>query len=198
MNYNAYLADAGPVAELTSRKLRLQPRDLGYPSVVVSRHVPEVLASGRRLLQGMGMTGFANVEFKRDTRDGSYALMEVNGRPNMSGMLALRCGTNFPLITYRDLVLGELPNTGVDREYEQGVYWINESADLRGAAASVKAGRLSFRKYVEPYVRTHTFAGLSASDPLPFLVRLVSKVRSTVKGSRGEPTNQSVRTNAAS
>jgi len=182
VNYNGYLADSGPVAELTARKVRLCPSDVGYPSVVVSRRVPEVLAPSRRLLRGMGMTGFANVEFKRDTRDGSYKLMEVNGRPNMSGMLALRCGTNFPLMTYRHHVLGELPNGGDDREFDQGVYWINEAADLPAAASRVRAGQLSFRAYVEPYVRPHVFASLSASDPSPFLTRLISKLRSTLKG----------------
>ena len=182
VNYNGYLVDAGVVAELTARKVRLCPSDLGYPSVVVSRRVPEVLAPSRRLLQGMGMTGFANVEFKRDARDGSYKLMEVNGRPNMSGLLSLRCGTNFPLITYRHHVLGELPSAGVGGKDKQGVYWINESADLLAGASRVRAGRLSLRAYVEPYVRPHVFARLSVSDPSPFLIRAISKLGSMFKG----------------
>jgi D-aspartate ligase len=186
VNYNGYLVDEEPVAELTARKVRLQPRDVGYPSVVVSRLVPEVLAPSRRILRGMGMSGFANVEFKRDARDGSYVLMEVNGRPNMSGMLDLRCGTNFPLMTYRHLVLGELPHEGVDREFEQGVYWINEWADVPTTAARVRTRR-SFRSYLEPYLRPHTFAGLSVNDPFPSLTRLASKFRSTLKGSRTHP-----------
>ena len=104
----------------------------------------------------------------------------------MSGMLDLRCGTNFPLITYRHLVLGELPHEAVDREFEQGVYWINEWADVPATAARVRTRR-SFRSYLEPYVRPHTFAGLSVNDPFPSLTRLASKFRSTLKGSRTHP-----------
>lgn len=55
VNYNAYLVDGEPLLEFTARKVRLWPRDIGYPKVVVSMHVPEVLASGRRLLEGMGL-----------------------------------------------------------------------------------------------------------------------------------------------
>jgi D-aspartate ligase len=192
VNYNGYLVDAGPVAEVTARKVRLCPSDLGYPSVVVSRRVPEVLDPSRRLIRGMGMTGFANVEFKRDARDGAYKLMEVNGRPNMSGMLALRCGVNFPLITYRDLILGELPDPAAETEYEQGVYWIDESADLLAAASRVRAGRMSLRTYLEPYARPHVFASLSARDAPPFLTRVASKLRSSLgdSGAKGAGSNR--------
>jgi predicted ATP-grasp superfamily ATP-dependent carboligase len=183
VNYNGYLVDGGSAAEMTARKVRLFPCDLGYPSVVVSKQVPEVLEPSRRLLRGMGMTGFANVEFKRDERDGAYTLMEVNGRPNMSGLLALRCGVNFPLMTYRDLVLGKPPPTAADTTYEQGVYWINESADVPGAASRVRAGRLSLRNFLAPYLRPHVFASISASDASPFLTRAISKLGGKLKAS---------------
>jgi D-aspartate ligase len=181
-NYNAYLVDGEPVLEFTSRKLRLWPRDLGYPTVVVSERVPEVLAAGRLLLQGMGMSGFANVEFKRDVRDGSYALMEVNGRPNMSGLLSVRCGPDFPLVTYSHLMRGQRPADWTEGPQKEGVYWINEAADPIAAAARLRMRRTSAREQIEPYLRPHVFATASASDPAPALQRLRSKLRAVLGG----------------
>jgi D-aspartate ligase len=167
VNYNGYYVDGLPVVETTARKVRLWPSDIGYPAVVVSRPAHQVLEPSRRLLQGMGMEGFANVEFKCDGRSGKPILMEVNGRPNMSGRLSTHCGVDFPLITYGHLLAGELPNP---RPAAPGtVYWINEVSDLAGSMSRMRAGEMSPRDYARPYLRPHVFAWLSRSDPAPLL-----------------------------
>lgn len=177
VNYNAYVIDGEPVLELTTRKIRLWPRDIGFASVVVSASVPAVLESGRRLLRGMRLSGFANVEFKRDVRDGRDKLMEVNGRPNMSGSLAVRCGADFPLLTYRHLALGLTPRRVAARLHEQGVYWINESVDPRRGAARVRAGRSSVREQLEPYLRPHVWASLTWDDRTHLRAWLLARAR---------------------
>jgi D-aspartate ligase len=167
VNYNGYYVDGEPLVEATARKVRLWPGEIGYPTVVVSQSAPEVLEPSRRLLRGMGLDGFANIEFKSDGHTGEPILMEVNGRPNMSGLLSIRCGVDFPLITYRHLLAGEQPKPRpASRE---GVFWINEAADLAGSASRMRAGEMSPRDYVKPYLRPHVFAWLSRSDPAPFL-----------------------------
>ena len=122
-NYNAYFWDGRPVVEFTAQKLRLSPPRIGFPALVRSREIPELIEPGRRLLQGMGFYGFGNVEFKQDQRDGTYKLMELNGRHNNSGLLAVRAGVNFPWIMYRHLVEGELPTSSVAQK--NGIYWIS-------------------------------------------------------------------------
>ena len=116
VNYNAYVSDGRPAVEVTAQKLRLSPPQMGFPRVVVSKEVPEVIEPGRQLLSAMGFHGFANIEFKKDPRDGTYKLMEVNGRHNNSGMLSVRAGVNFPWIMYRHLVQGELPPSGLTQK----------------------------------------------------------------------------------
>ncbi len=166
VNYNGYYVDGQPVVETTARKVRLWPEDIGFPTVVVGRTAPEVLEPSRRLLGGMGIDGFANVEFKCDSRTGEPILMEVNGRPNMSGMLSIRCGVDFPLITYRHLCSGDRPNS--PPAPREGVFWINEPSDLAGSVSRIRAGKMSARQYLGPYLRPHVFAWLSWSDPGPF------------------------------
>ncbi|HWN27803.1 MAG TPA: ATP-grasp domain-containing protein [Actinomycetospora sp.] len=169
VNYNVYVVDGEPRVEMTARKMRLSPSDFGYPCAVVSGHVPEVVEPGRAIVRGMGIEGFANVEFKQDERDGRYKLMEVNGRPNMSGRLATRCGVDFPLLTYRHLVDGVVPTPTAWRE---GVHWVNEFTDTRVLVGRWRDGRLPPLGGLRPYLTRHVFATFDARDPQPFLARL--------------------------
>ncbi|MDD7966702.1 carboxylate--amine ligase [Actinomycetospora lemnae] len=168
VNYNAYVVDGEVRVEMTSRKLRLSPPDFGYPCAVVSGRVPEVVEPGRAILAAMGVEGFANVEFKQDERDGRYKLMEVNGRPNMSGRLAPRCGVDFPLLTYRHLVHGELP---VATPWREGVHWVNEFKDPSILLGRWRGGRLPWLGGTRPYLSSRVFATFDARDPGPFVAR---------------------------
>jgi predicted ATP-grasp superfamily ATP-dependent carboligase len=173
VNYNVYVVDGEPVVELTSRKVRLAPRDFGFPTVVQSAPVPEVVEPGRRIVAAMGIEGFANVEFKRDARDGSYKLMEVNGRPNMSGALAVRCGVDFPLLAYRHLVNGVVPTS---RRWKHHVYWVDEVADARSVVRRWRGGEMSLRDALTPYLGRHVFVSFATSDPGPLLGRIGTAV----------------------
>lgn len=169
VNYNSYRRDGRPLVEFTAQKVRLTPRHFGPPSVVVSRLVPEVLEPGRLLLQALGYEGFSCVEFKRDARNGRYVLMEVNGRFNLSSLLAERCGINFPWISYSDLVFGSFEDVPRQRT---GIYWIDGTKDLVHAVPDLARVRMSVGDLLEPYRRPHVFAAWSRSDPRPFVHRL--------------------------
>ena len=58
---------------------------------------------------------------KKDARDGTYKLIEVNGRHNLSSELSVRCGVNFPAIQHDHLVHGRLCSP---ERVQTGVYWI--------------------------------------------------------------------------
>jgi len=99
VNYNAYFWDGAPLAEFTAQKIRNAPPTFGSPRVILSQRIPEVIEPGRKILRAMGFYGYACTEFKRDPRDGVHKLMEVNGRHNLSTLLAVRCGINFPWLS---------------------------------------------------------------------------------------------------
>ena len=112
VNYNCYRWGGDGLVEFTARQIRKAPPEFGSPRVVRSEVVSEVIEPGRAILSALEFEGFACVEFKRDARDGGYTLMEVNGRHNLSGQLAVRCGINFPLLHYRHLAEGVAPGAG--------------------------------------------------------------------------------------
>jgi predicted ATP-grasp superfamily ATP-dependent carboligase len=186
-NYNSYVVDGVARVELTARKIRNAPPEWGSPSVVVSEDVPEVVDAGRRILQAAEFEGFSCIEFKRDPRDGTYKLIEVNGRHNLSGMLALRCGVNFPWLQYRHLVHGELPE---QPPHARGVYWVDVTRDLRHLADYLGRPDYSVRRFLRPYLSSHVFAVASPSDPLPAAVRALHTLgglRARVRRSVGSP-----------
>lgn len=170
-NYNSFFAANNPLCEFTAEKVRLKPQRIGFPTVVKSRRNQEVIELGRKMLQAIGYRGFSCMEFKRDRRDGLYKLMEVNARHNFSGMLALKCGLNFPFLSYAAAIGAPLPTPSA--EWSQGVYWIDEERDMKGLARSLR----NSRAYLVPYLRKHVFATFAASDPLPSLQQAVEAAR---------------------
>lgn len=181
VNYNSYFWDGEPLLEFTAAKLRSAPPRIGSPRVVRSQHVPEVIEPGRRLLRALGYSGFSCTEFKRDARDGSYRLMEVNGRHNMSSRLAARCGMDFPWLEYRHHVFGERP---APRDFEDGVYWIDLSRDVAHTLLHWRSERYGIARLLEPYLGPHVFAELDGSDPRPFVNRMraaLTRLRSSAR-----------------
>jgi predicted ATP-grasp superfamily ATP-dependent carboligase len=169
VNYNAYVWDGKPLAEFTARQLRKAPPAFGSPRVAVSERIPEVIEPGRRILSAMEFHGFACTEFKQDRRDGVYKLIEVNGRHNLSGLLAVRCGINFPLMQYRHLAEGVMPRGG---PYRSGIYWTDVFRDAGYSLAYVRTERHSPIDYVAPYARRHCDAIFDRHDMGPFWTRL--------------------------
>jgi D-aspartate ligase len=167
VNYNAYRCGTGVIAECTARKIRQGPPRSGLPRVVLSAEVPEVVEPGRRLLEGLGFEGFACTEFKLDARDGRYKLLEVNGRHNLSALLSIRSGVNFPWISYRYLVGDEVPAPVAARA---GLYWIDEWLEL--AYSRTRAGRdtETWGQIIRPWVARHVFATFDIRDPAPFRI----------------------------
>lgn len=177
VNYNAYAWGGRSLVEFTARQLRKAPPRFGSPRVVVSERIEAVIEPGRAALRALGLEGFACTELKRDARDGLYKLLDVNGRHNLSGLLAVRCGINFPLLHYRHLAFGELPRAAA---FRSGVYWTDALRDVGYGLRHVLEERQSPWAYLEPYLRCHHDAIIDRSDLRPFLARCTSLARSLV------------------
>ncbi len=173
VNYNSYFWGGQELVEFTARKIRNYPPDTGSPCVVVSQRVPDVLDAGRRLLKAMDFCGYSCAEFKRDERDGVYKLIEVNGRHNLSSLLAPHCGINFPLLQYRHLVDGHLPSAG---EFREGVHWIDISRDLASLLWRLRRGRFPSASDLGPYLAEHVFAVFDWRDPRPAMTRTADAI----------------------
>lgn len=179
VNYNAYRWDGEVLADCTARKVRLAPPRFGVPRVVLSADVPAVVAPGRAILDSLGLEGFACTEFKYDVRDRTFKLLEVNGRHNLSALLSIRCGINFPWISYRHLTARERP-AAVDAR--TGLYWIDETEEIPySATRSGRDGR-PLREILRPWVRDHVFAVYDSNDRAPLVVGARRRVTERLRG----------------
>lgn len=168
-SYTVYLdRDGEPVAELCMRKLRKSPPFFGVVRVAEVAHVPALREPTIALLRHIGWRGMASVEFKLDPRDGCHRLMEVNGRSFLIQGLAWRAGVNYPLLAWREAVLGE--KVAARFNGWRGV-WIHVLDDLYYGLFHRAVENASWRQYLAPYRRPKTFAVWSAADPRPFLAQ---------------------------
>ena len=87
----------------TPRSRKLVPRGVGSCRHGEALWLPELVEDSLRLLEVCAYTGISQVEFKRDSRDGRYKLMEINPRLWMWHTLAAACGVNLAHIAYLDL-----------------------------------------------------------------------------------------------
>ena len=168
VNYNAYFDAGKPLVEFTAEHIRNGPPWWGSPRVALSKSIPEVIEPGRKILQAMGFYGYACTEFKRDARDGVYKLIEVNGRHNLSTLLAVRCGINFPWLQYRHLVENEPPT---EHNFKTGIYWIDITKDIGYSIKYLRQERYSIKQYFRPYFNKHVFALFDLKDLKPFIRR---------------------------
>lgn len=98
----AFLFDDGTMkADFAYRRLREYPPGGGPSTLRESIDGTEVREYGRRLLEHLDWSGVAMVEFKRDPRDGTPKLMEIN--PRFWGSLALpvHAGVEFPWLLWQ-------------------------------------------------------------------------------------------------
>lgn len=172
VNYNSVFLNGEPVIEFIAEKVRLSPPSFGIPCVVKScDDIPEVRESGRKLLKAMDFSGYSCTEFKKDSRDSKYKLMEVNGRHNRSGLLSIKCGINFPWIMYNYHLSGDISSINT---YRKGVYWIDEFKDISTTGKRILKGEYSLLKFIDPYIRHHVFAVFDLNDMGPFIVRCIN------------------------
>lgn len=70
------------------------PGALGNSVAQITGVSPEVVEHARRLVDHVGWRGFANIDVKRDPRDGQYRFLELNPRVGRSGYSVTAAGYN--------------------------------------------------------------------------------------------------------
>jgi D-aspartate ligase len=160
----SYVArDGRPLGVFSGRKLLQTPPGIGTCRVGEAIWVQEAVDAALRLLEGFGYFGLSQVEFKRDSRDGKFKLMEINPRLWQWHGLAAACGIDLPRIAYADLV-GESPPT------------ITMNGEGKRWAITLLPGERPVLQR-PPYVD----AVFARDDPKPAAVHLARVVRSAVR-----------------
>lgn len=176
-----------PLALLTARRRRQHPIDFGRSSTYVETiDAPEVEALATRFLASLDYSGVAEVEFKYDARDGSYRLLDVNGRFWTWCGLGSRAGVDFPYLAWQH-AMGE---TIEPCRAKPGIAWMHGSRDIVAACQEMNAGRLGLREYLKSFTRPLVFASFAFDDPMPALAELPAAALNRIGAMRRAPRAQ--------
>ena len=168
-SYAALWHGGAPVAEMSARRVRQFPIEFGHTSTFVEVVDNEaVKLAARKLLSLIGFEGLVEIEFKRDSRDGSYKVLDVNPRPWSWFALCEAAGQDLPILM-RNIVLGDaIPAV----RPAIGQVWIHLPKDIIVAALLILQGKLGLLSYIKVVSRKVTFAAFDWADPLPGLLEM--------------------------
>lgn len=159
-----YCVDGHMLASMTAKRIRQYPIDYGLSSSFVEAvAVPVIPELAEKLLRFMGVTGMVEVEFKYDTRDQRYKLLDINVRPWGWHTLCMACGLDFPFMQYCDVVGQEVPPA----EPNYGPHWIRLLTDLPAGLQEIRAGYSSPWTYIQSLKGHTVFSVFDIRDPLP-------------------------------
>jgi D-aspartate ligase len=168
-SYAALCKDGVPLASLGARRTRQFPKDFGQLSTYVETiDEPFVSFQAERLLAALRFTGLVEVEFKQDSRDGQFKILDLNPRVWGWHTLAKRSGIDFPYFMWLMAQGKPVPK----RRGRVGERWLHLSADLRMAVGEILGGRLSLRSYLHSISGPLESAIFAWDDLLPGLFDL--------------------------
>ncbi len=146
---DGFATEGGEILTLLARRrLRMYPLDFGNSTFMVS--VPPEEAAGaieslRRLLSALGYRGIFSAEFKRDDRDGTFRIIEVNARPWWYVEFAARAGMDVVRLAYRAaLGLPLDPPTG----YQVGRTMMYPYYDFHACRALIPGRLAALRRFL--------------------------------------------------
>ena len=170
-----------PRAFFVRQRIRMWGPDFGNSSFMLS--VPAETAAPAidalcRLLIATEYRGIFSAEFKRDSRDGSFRMIEVNSRVWKFVDFAVRCGVDVCTMAYDDAE--ERPVASV-AGYDLGAGCVDPYFDLRACLAQYKRGELSLGAWASSWLRSSQPVH-SWSDPLPEALLWLDRLRQTARG----------------
>jgi D-aspartate ligase len=176
LSYVSFYLDrqSKPLAIFAGRKLRVLPIGFGSASYVRSFHDPDLEKVTLQLLSGVRYQGLGGAEFKKDSRDSRYKLIEFNVRFGMWDGLGVRCGVDTPYMAYRDaLRLAVEPQL----TYREDVIWVDWQRDVRAFWIYNKQGQLTLGQWLRSLRGEKMWAIYSRDDWRPGVALSVDLLR---------------------
>ena len=168
--YCAFFRDGEPVGKMVVCRRRQHPLQFGRASTLVETvDIPVLEDLSERFLRASNYYGLVEVEYKLDSRDGEYKLLDVNARTWGYHSLGARAGVDFSYLLFADQV--GLPVTRC--RSGSGISWVRLITDLPAAFMALLGGDISLREYLRSIRNCKVEAVFSSEDPLPGLVEIL-------------------------
>jgi predicted ATP-grasp superfamily ATP-dependent carboligase len=178
-SYFTYLDEQGdPQFHFTKRVIRRYPPVRGVGCHHVTDWIPQIIAPALALFRQVGLEGLANVEFKRDNRDGQYKLIECNARITASNCLVAESGYDLAWLAYSRIVGLPQPKWG---KFKVGKRLLFPIEDFYCYRRLRRQGQLTFWQWLKSVAHPTTFPIFRWWDPRPTLVFEGARLRQGLK-----------------
>ncbi len=169
----------------TGQKIRQSPPDAGATTLGVCRANPVVDETTRRFMKAVGYRGVLDVDYRLDSRDGQYKLLDVNPRIGSSFRLFVTIeGMDVLRALYLDLTGRPVP-CAVPQE---GRRWLVEPQDLRSSVIELGRKDLTIGSWLRSLRHIDEIAWWSREDPRPCVAMWMSLLAGQLRrrlGGRG-------------
>ena len=172
---------------LTQLRAITYPLSGGVGAVNVTTYEPEMLEMARQLLETAGWHGPALVEFKLDSRDNTYKLLEVNPKFWGTTDLSIKAGIDFPQMACEIAADGDTTprfdyKVGLTYRWATGYEILCVAQDPHRLRALASYGRRFFRG--------NTVYDFSPADPMPDLMSMLAGGIGHIRGNPMLPAGQ--------
>jgi D-aspartate ligase len=195
-SYYTYLGENGePLFHFTKQKVRQYPPEFGLGCYQLTTRDPEVAEVGLRFFQGAKMRGIANVEFKRDSRDGTLKLIESNVRLTAANEQVRLAGIDIALLAYSRLTGTAPPALG---SYKVGLTLWHPIEDARSLLKYRRRGEWTLWSWLRSLLRRQRFALWRLDDPGPTIHSFSVKIRRRTRRAQASAASSSTTDSATS
>jgi predicted ATP-grasp superfamily ATP-dependent carboligase len=148
-------------------RLRQYPADIGAGSYIVTFHDEKIKKFTEKLLEAMEYVGMADLDFKRNPKDGNYCFLEINYRAGAAIYGSTSAAANLPYAFYMDML-----DCRIDiPDCRNGVAWMQDETDWKHLFKRVK-----LLSYIKDIKSADSFAIYNRNDIKPALHMWVGKL----------------------
>ncbi|MDR2346157.1 MAG: hypothetical protein LBE18_08840 [Planctomycetaceae bacterium] len=164
-------------AFVTGRKLRQNPPNSGMMTCGYIEKLPELELKSKALCKLYKIEGFIGIECKKPPNTENYFYIETSFRPEIFNEITTATGVN---LVY-DVYMSKLGQPRKIKQTTDKGSWYDLLADFESIQSQVKQRKTTRRKILKKLPRPITYSHFAIDDPLPFVIRLVNKIKSKIK-----------------
>jgi D-aspartate ligase len=169
-SYCAFFKDHRAIGSMMVRRSRQHPPEFGRASTFVETiDLPILEEMSVRFLSAINYYGLVEMEYKLDSRDGKYKLLDVNGRTWGYHSVGQSAGVDFPHMLFADMV-GDVVRAQRGRV---GVKWIRLLTDVPTAVSEILKGRQNWWAYLRSMHNIDVESVFNRDDFSPGLAELI-------------------------
>ncbi len=165
--YCAFFKEGQAIGSMVTHNRRCHPPQFGRSSTFVETlNLPKIEELAQRFLRAIDYYGLVEMEFRLDSRDGEFKLLDVNARTWGYHTLGAAAGVDFSHMLFED----QLGRVVKPVRARPGTTWIRWVTDLPVGIHGVFRREWGVWEYLKSVRRMNTESVFCIKDPLPSIV----------------------------